>query len=236
MEKYLVLGYGRLGKEIVAQTQWDYISRKKDDFDICNLDSYDIHLYTHNVIINCIANTGTYANDYQTILDVNFKAVCNLVDFCNHHNKKIIQISSDYIYGGSVPNASEEDVPVHARTWYAYSKLVSDAYVQSFAKNYLLIRTSFKSKPFPYERAPVKQVGNFDYTDVIASLIIRLIKNDAQGIFNVGTELKNGYQLAVQTKPDVVSFDGVIDPNMPLDVSMNLEKMNDFIEHSTSSL
>ncbi|KKP65546.1 MAG: dTDP-4-dehydrorhamnose reductase [Candidatus Nomurabacteria bacterium GW2011_GWE1_35_16] len=236
MEKHLVLGYGRLGKEIVEQTQWDYISRKKNNFDFCNMATYEKYLYDYDVLINCIAHTGTYAQDYQTILDVNFKSVCNLVDFCNLHNKKIIQISSDYIYGGSVPNASEEDVPVHARTWYAYSKLVSDAYVQVFAKNYLLIRTSFKAKPFPYERAPVKQMGNFDYTDVIASLIIQLIKNNAQGIFNVGTELKNIYQLAVQTKPDAIRFEGVIDPNMPLDVSMNLEKMNDFIEHSTSSL
>jgi hypothetical protein len=229
MKEYLVLGDGRLGKEIVAQAQWDYISRKKDGFDANHLRNYD-------VVINCIANTGTYMNNHRAILDVNFKAVCALVDFCNLNDKKIIQISSDYIYGGSVQKASEEDIPVHARTWYAYSKLVSDAYVQSFAKDYLLIRTSFKSRPFPYERAPVKQIGNFDYTDVIASLIIRLVKNNAQGIFNVGTELKNIYQLAVQTKPDVISFEGVIDPNMPLDVSMNLEKMNDFIEHSTSGL
>ena len=58
--KVLVLGDGLLGSEIVKQTNWDYISRKKDGFDITkndfNFDGYD-------VIINCIAFTNTYSND-----------------------------------------------------------------------------------------------------------------------------------------------------------------------------
>lgn len=227
--KCLVLGYGRLGKEIVKQTEWDYIDAEKDRFDFCNLDSYSKFLENYDVIINCIAHTGTYSSDKQKIIDINFKAVCRLVDFCNMHNKKLIQLSSDYIYSGSVSNASEEDVPVHSRTWYSYSKLISDAYVQNFANDYLLIRTSFKSKPYPYERAPVKQYSNSDYTDIITSIIIKLIENNASGIYNVGTELKNQYELAIQTRPDVIKFEGIIDENMPLDTSMNLEKMNEFI-------
>ena len=47
------------------------------------------------------------------------------------YNKKLLQFSSDYVYGNSVSNASEEDVPVHAKTWYSYSKLISDAYLAS---------------------------------------------------------------------------------------------------------
>ena len=34
--KVLVLGDGKLGSEIVKQTKWDYISRKKDKFDFTN--------------------------------------------------------------------------------------------------------------------------------------------------------------------------------------------------------
>ena len=232
--KYLVLGYGRLGKEIVSQTGWDYIDRKKDKFDFCNLNTYGQFLYDYDTIINCIAHTGTYLLDKDNIINTNFKAVCKLTDFCNTYNKRLVQLSSDYIYGHSVSNASEEDIPVHARTWYSYSKLISDAYVQSFAKKYLLIRTSFKSRPYPYERAPVKQIGNFDYIDVIASLVIKLIINNASGIYNVGTYLKNQYELAIQTKPDAIKFEGIIDENMPLDTSMNLEKMNEFINSITN--
>ena len=230
--KCLVLGYGRLGKEIVYQTGYEYIEHKRDKFDFCNLDSYIKFLYGYDTIINCIANTNTYSGKKQEVIDINFKAVCKLVYFCNMYNKKIVQVSTDYLYSGSVPNASEEDVPVNARTWYAYSKLISDAYVQNFANNYLLIRTSFKSNPYPYDRAPVKQIGNFDYIDIVSSLIIKLIKNNANGVYNVGTELKNQYELAIQTKPDVAKFEGVIDENIPLDVSMNLDKMKNFIKQN----
>jgi dTDP-4-dehydrorhamnose reductase len=38
--KVLVLGYGLLGSEIVKQTNWDFISREKDNIDFTNLESY----------------------------------------------------------------------------------------------------------------------------------------------------------------------------------------------------
>ena len=38
--KIVVLGDGLLGSELVKQTGWDYISRKKDNFDINNPSNY----------------------------------------------------------------------------------------------------------------------------------------------------------------------------------------------------
>ena len=40
--KVLVLGDGLLGSEIVRQTNWDCISRKKDGFDINDISSNKI--------------------------------------------------------------------------------------------------------------------------------------------------------------------------------------------------
>ena len=45
--KVLVLGDGLLGSEIVKQTEWDYISRKKDGFDITDMETY--HLLTNDI-------------------------------------------------------------------------------------------------------------------------------------------------------------------------------------------
>ena len=56
----LVLGDGLLGSEIVRQTGWDYISRKKDGVDFTKPLSYIEHTNKYNTIINCIANTDTY--------------------------------------------------------------------------------------------------------------------------------------------------------------------------------
>jgi dTDP-4-dehydrorhamnose reductase len=225
----LVLGYGQLGKEIVKQTGWNYISRKKDKFDICDMNTYFELFNNYNLVINCVANTNTYSLNKEAMLEVNFKAVVKLSSWCNSFGVKLVQISSDYIYADSVSNASEKDVPVHARNWYSYSKLLADGYVQTMSDNYLLIRTSFKPYPFPYEKAITTQKGNFDYTNNIASLIIKLIEKDAKGIFNVGTEIKTIYDLAIRTVPDVEKSWSILHPSMPTNITMNVNKMKEFL-------
>ena len=225
----LVLGYGKLGKEIVAQTGWDYISRSKDGFDFAVLNSYYYYLDNHDTVINCIAHTNTYSDERQKHLDINFKAVCDLVDYCNITGKKFVHISSDYVYSGSVAHARESDVPVHNRCWYTYSKLLADGYIEARCNNYLIIRTSFKPRPFPYPKAITTQWGNFDYVNTISSLIIELINTDAAGIVNVGTKLKDIYTLAVQTRPDVVPSHEYLNPEMPTDISMDVSKMKDLL-------
>ena len=54
----LVLGDGLLGRELVKQTNWDYVSRSKDGFDIEHIDEFILSNY--DIIINCIAHTDTY--------------------------------------------------------------------------------------------------------------------------------------------------------------------------------
>lgn len=233
MNKKLVLGDGLLGSEIVKQTGWDYISRKKDGFDITKFKEWNFFLdmikcvdemLDTDIIINCIGYTNTYDPKPNKSIEINYKSVIELVDFCNLCEKKLVHISTDYIYGFSESEAKETDVPVHARNWYSYSKLLADAYVQYFCNDYLLIRTSFKPKPFPYENAIITQKGNFDYVDDIAKLIIQLIEKDASGIYNVGTEIKTIYELALETK-NVEKTNKLLDPSMPTDITMNLEKM-----------
>lgn len=230
LNKYLILGDGLLGSEIHKQTGWDYISRKKNSFDFLNLKSYCELLEKYKVIINCIAFTKTYSPDKQKHMETNFRAVCDLVDYCRENNKKIVHISTDYIYGkNSVHPASEEDVPVHAENWYSYSKLLADGYVQVKAKKYLLIRTSFKPCPFPYAEA-LMIYGNFDYTHVIAKTIIQMIERKAEGIYNIGTESKSMYQLALETKPDVNPSFAFKEQTMPKDVRMSTKKMENFLK------
>jgi dTDP-4-dehydrorhamnose reductase len=226
----LVLGYGQLGKEIVKQTNWDYISREKNGFDFRDTAEYAGLMINYDTIINCIANTKTYSANKNSMMEVNFTAVYRLANLCMYTNKKLVHISTDYIYADSFPNATEEDVPLHARNWYTYSKLLADGYIQSICDDYLLIRTSFKPYPFPYEQAITTQVGNFDYTDIIAKLIIKLINKDAKGVFNVGTEEKSMYDLAKRTRPDVAPTNRILDPTMPTDITMNITKMKEFLK------
>ena len=222
--KVIVLGDGLLGQEIVNQTGWNYISRKKDSFDIGNLSSFFEEFRKYSVIVNCIANTDTYSDDKDSHWKTNYVFVDELIKFCNKNYIKLVHISTDYLYTGSVENASEEDVPVHCNTWYGYTKLLSDGLVQLQSKDYLLIRCTHKPNPFPYEKAWNDLYGNFDYVDIISDKIIKLIKNKSVGVFNVGTESKSVYDLALKTNPNVEPIKSP--ENSPKNTTMNIDKLN----------
>ena len=221
--KVLVLGDGLLGSEIVKQTNWDYISRKKDGFDIRNR---DFNFVGYDTIVNCIAHTDTYSDNKENNWDINYKGVADLVDYCNIHNIKLVHISTDYVYTNSIANATENDIPIHGNNWYSYTKLLADGYIELKSNNYLICRGTHKPYPFPYKAGFIDQIGNFDYVNVIASIIVDLVKHNEKGIYNVGTELKLMLDLAQRTKKDVelcLKFDKV-----PGNTTMNLSKLNGF--------
>ncbi len=228
--KVLILGDGLLGSEIVKQTGWDYLSRKKDDFDIDDYACFESikNIYNANIIINCIANTDTYSNDRESHWHVNYVFVNRLIKFCNENNIKLIHISTDYIYAGSVNNASEDDIPMHCNNWYGYTKLLGDGLVQLQANNYLICRCTHKPFPFPYDNAWIDQVGNFDYVDVIANIIIEMVSKNLSGVYNVGTDTKTMYDLALMSRPVEASF---TPSHVPKNQSMNLTKLNNNLKN-----
>lgn len=210
----LILGNGLLGKEMIIQTGWKYIS-KKHGF---NITTPPFDLPDCDTIINCIGFTDTYSKLRDEHWNVNYKGVKYLIDYCNNKNIKLVHISTGYVYSGSVNNAKETDVPVHNRCWYSYTKLLADALVQLEANDYLLIRCVHKPRPFPYSVAWIDQIGNFDYVDVIVAMIIKLIKNGCSGVYNVGTELKTMHDLAGDKLPITSQAE------IPKNISMNVNK------------
>jgi dTDP-4-dehydrorhamnose reductase len=218
--KVLVLGDGLLGGEIIKQTQWDCLSRKKGNFHIDNVESISAD---YDVIVNCIANTDTYGESKDDFWNVNYQFVDRLIDFCNKNSMKLVQISTDYVYTGSESCASESSVPLHCNNWYGYTKLLSDGLVQLRSENYLLCRCTQIPKPFPYEKGWIDRIGNLDYVDVIADLIIQLIKKNLSGLYNVGTEVKSTYELAKQTRPNVGK--SLKPKHVPGDLTMNVSKL-----------
>jgi len=225
MRKILVIGDGLLGSEITKQTHWDYISRRKDGIDFDNLDSYKHYLTNYDEIFNCVGYTDTYSNDRKQHWETNYRSVCDLTDFCSTSNKKFIHVSSDVVYSHSKPGASEKDVPVHCNNWYGYTKLLGDGYVQLRSNDFLLFRCSFKPSPCKWNKAIVSQIGNFDYVNVIASFMIKLINQDKQGVYNLGTDIKTIYELAKQTNPEIEPMIEKLHETMPENVIMDVSKM-----------
>ena len=230
MIKRLILGDGLLGSELIKQTGWDYISRKKDGIDFTAIETYKHMLDNYDEVINCIAYTNTYDVDKNLYWKVNYEGVANLVDLCNIFEKKMIHISTDYLYTYSKVGATENDVPVHCKNWYGYTKLLADGYVQLKSNNFLLLRNTHKKNPFPHENAWANQIGNFDYVDIITKYIVKLINKNAVGIYNVGTDVKTIYQLAKKTSSDVKPMYSMIDDTAPTNVVMDVSKLERFLK------
>lgn len=229
--KVLVLGDGILAKEIVNQSGWDYISRKKDNFDVTKIDIFDFkeRLIPYDVILNCIAYTETYSDDREKNMKINCFFVDSLINFCNQFEKKLIHISTDYIYTNSKSEASEEDVPVHLNTWYGYSKLVGDALVQIRSKSFLVCRLSHKPFPFPYEKAWFDIKTNGDLVNIIAEKILKLISKNCSGVFNVGTDIKSVYDMVKK----IQDIEPALRPKkVPYDTTMNLNKQNSILKNN----
>jgi len=226
----LILGDGWLGTELVNQTGWNHISRKKDGIDFTNIDSYKDYLEGYDEIINCIACTNTYDEDKKENWNTNYKGVVDLVDYLINKDKKLIQFSTDYVYAKSKKNATEEDVPIHNANWYSYTKVISEPYIELRLNDYLIIRSTHKPRPFMFDVGLISQVGNFDYIDKITKIYIDLIEGGAKGIYNVGTELKTMYELGKQTRENIIPTNEKFHDTMPLDVSMNLDKLKEFYD------
>ena len=221
--KVIILGQGKLGREISNQTSWENLSRSKDKIEVAEFDLWKEKLLPYDVILNCIANTNTYSEDKVSHMNTNYKFVIDLVNFCNEHNKKLVHISTDYVYVNSNERASEDEVPVSDNNWYSHTKLLADSYIELKSNNYLICRLSHKDRPFKFDSAWIDVKTNADYTDVISSLVIDLINLDAKGLYNVGTEEKSIYELALQTNPNVNT---TLAPNhVPKNVTMDLSKM-----------
>jgi dTDP-4-dehydrorhamnose reductase len=228
--KPLILGNGLLGSTLHELTNWHIISRSVNGFDFTKPKTYKklIDNDKFDTIINCIAYTKTPDNTKNQHWKTNYVGTIHLVDLCNKFEKKLAHISTEYVYSQSPIYADEEQIPIHYNNWYTYTKVLSDAYVEARSNNFLTIRASFKPKPFPWPQAWIDLKGNFDYVDVIAKIIIKLVEGDAHGIFNVGTETKTMFDLAKQTRPDIQeSHRGSLE--LPRDITMNLEKLDDFL-------
>ncbi len=220
--KVIILGDGLLAKQIELQTGWSFVSRKKDKIDFNNESTYFHFLQDYDVILNCIANTDTYSKNKEEHWNTNYKAVSRLTDYCHDNHKKLVHISTDFVYANSSGVPTEDDVPVHAENWYSYTKLLADSYIELKGRDYLIIRCSHKPTPFPYPKAFANVSGNFDYVDVISKKIIQLIEKDAKGIYNVGTPSKTLHMLASKT---VDTIQPALAPeHMPTNLRMNITK------------
>ena len=154
MRKVVILGgTGQLARSIVSVSQGareEYIALSRAEADLCDAESLHRAVAMADVVVNCAAYTNVEGaeDDYDAAYAINCRGVEVLAKLCNEHNKKLIHISTDYVFGGDAER----------RTPYAESDVVSpiNAYGRSKAEGErvalenggVVIRTSWLYSPW----------------------------------------------------------------------------------------
>jgi dTDP-4-dehydrorhamnose reductase len=168
-----------------------------NDFDITNEDiKSKLNFLNPDVIIHSAAITNSYDVDLNPILAIktNIIGTAFLSEYCLENNKRLVYISTDYIYPGVEGNYKETD-PILPNNNYAWTKLGGECSVKLIL-NHLIIRTSFGASKFPYPQAWTNQIVSKDYVDIIAPMILKAAKSNITGVLNIGTNSKTMFEYA----------------------------------------
>lgn len=134
----------------------------------------------------------------------NVEGTRNVADACLQTNKKLIYISTDFVFDGINPPAggySEENIP-NPINWYAKTKYEGEKIVQNLKTPWIISRIAYPYRAnftkLDFFRAilkrlqgglPVAAVTDHIFTptfiDDIASALENLISNNSQGVFHV---------------------------------------------------
>jgi len=208
MNFVLTGGNGTLGREIMKIAKSYDISIKNPTSDECNIMSRE-DLKNHitediDAVIHAAALTDVRGLETDPIpsWDINVIGTINVLKRCAEINKKMIFISTDYVFDGEKGRYKTTD-PINPLSKYAKSKAAAELIVRTY-DNSLVIRTSFFGYNFPYEKAFIDQWSSKNYVDLIAPMVIEEILKGNKGITHIGSNRRSLYEIAKTRRPNVV--------------------------------
>lgn len=151
----------------------------------------------------------------KTAWAVNVYGTQNIVDACKNSNKKIVYISTDFVFDGTKKNYSEDDKP-NPLNWYAKTKYEGEKLIQESGLDYLITRIAYPYRAFfernDFVRGIISKLEKGEklnmitdhiivptFIDDIANALDVLITTQQKGIFHVvGSQKVNPYESAVK--------------------------------------
>lgn len=227
MGKIVITGEKGLLSLELQKLNSDIIPLSSKKFNIKNTNIINkLNNINPDIIIHAAALTDSTKVKSEPInfIQTNIVGTANIAKYCLNKNKRLIYISTDYIYPGTVGNYKETD-HIYPANEYAWTKLGGECSVK-LVPNHLIIRTSFGSDEFPYDKAWTNQIVSKDYVDIIAPMILKVSTSDIIGIINIGTGPKSVYEYA-KKRNNVIPTQNKIYKNFTLNTEKYVQSFND---------
>ena len=165
--------------------------------------------------------------DIKKSIDLNIIGTANITKLCSENKIKLIYISTNYVYPGTIGNYKEND-PLKPVNNYAWSKLGGEASVQLY-RNSLILRVCMTEKPFVHKKAFVNVKTSFIYHEDVVKILFKLLNR--KGIINVGGRSQNIYNFAKKDNKNIkkIYMRKNSKIKMPIDSSLNLTKLKKYL-------
>ena len=229
-------GNGEFCKHLVEQgKEYLFLTPSKEEADIRHYWKLDRYFYQHQNDFDCVIHAGAitrpmviHEDNPSLSIQTNIVGTSNVVLMCERYNKKIIYISTDYVYEGKEGNYKETDA-MKPFTKYGWSKLGGECAVQMF-DNHLILRMAMNRKPFPHPKALKDMRKSIMYIEDAAKVTLKLLNE--KGIINVGGKSQSVYDFVKEENPNVepIYLKDISDVNMATDCSMDTAKMKKVID------
>ena len=235
-KKILVTGgNGRFAKVIKKNTKkykYDFLFPKKKELNILSCQTIRNYIRKKKPkylfhLAGLSRPMSIHDKDIKQSIDKNIIGTANVTKVCSEYNVKLIYMSTCYVYPGTKGNYSEKSAVLPINN-YAWSKLGGECAVQLY-KNSLIIRASMTEEPFVHNSAFYDFKTNFIFHEDVLPKILKLI--NYYGIINVGGKSQSVYSFAkkYKTKIKKISAKRVFGKNAPLNITMNINKLNKII-------
>lgn len=142
-----------------------------------------------DVLIHLAAMTHvpTCERERDIAWKVNVCGTANAVEWCLRTGARMVYLSSSYAAR-----------PVN---WYGHTKRLGEALVSTLS-GALIVRTQFKERPYPYEKAPTDALARALYADELAPRLLAEIEKGSKGVVGIWGKRQSLHDFARESRPD----------------------------------
>jgi dTDP-4-dehydrorhamnose reductase len=156
-----------------------------------NVLEYDIVIHAASVL------SIESEQNHQKAWNVNVRGTENVARVCKELGKRLVYISTDYVFSGREGNYSEESQPAPIN-YYGFTKWCGEE-VSKFCPNHLILRVPFRVAPWPHPVAYADAWSSCRWLPEVVPDVIAAAESPMTGILHIGGQRRTCSNMAQAT-------------------------------------